>query len=77
MFVDVNLLHPNLERLVLIRVVFEMRQSGGVLPSLQLDVLQFIRYNTTTDLAKLVVECLVMLQVSAYCLFFLAPCHCP
>lgn len=50
----------------MLRIVFELQQSGGVLPSIQMDMFQPYPYESGTDIAKMSVEVVVLLMVLVY-----------
>ena len=66
LYLDFNLYHPTLDRLVLVRVFFEFRPSGGVLPILDYIVFRPDKYHTFFDLFVLGAEGVILLMVLAY-----------
>lgn len=65
LYLDFNLYHPTLDRMVLVRVFFEFRPAGGVLPILDYIVFRPDKYHTFFDFVVLGAEGVILLMVRA------------
>ena len=66
LFFDFNLYQPTLDRMVLVRIFFEFRPSGGVLPILDYVIFRPDKYHTFFDFVILAAEGVTLLMVLAY-----------
>ncbi|KAK9824402.1 hypothetical protein WJX72_010049 [[Myrmecia] bisecta] len=66
LFVDINVWHPQLRYMGIVRILFEMLPSGGVTPWAEIDVFRPYPYTSSADRAYLVLDLVVLAQVFIY-----------